>query len=713
MKVVILAAGRGKRLGKLTENIPKCMLEFGETTILERQISILNLLGIPSDCIYVVCGYKADAARKINDVHIVENTEYKITDNSYSLWLGLQYIDDDVLVLDGDLVFELSALQEILKLNTNSLLAISEDNIYGNTGIILKDKYASEIGKHISTSPVYTGIMLLKKEILHEFRETLKYDKAAWYTIPLNRFIKNNLFRVCITNAKIYGINTYSEYIEAKRIFGIDQYIIWVTGATGFLGSKVYHILKRNYKVTGTGNSFGSKEFSSIDLTDYSSVEAFINLNKPNVIVNTAGIPEPEKCDIDQKKALEINVDAVKNLVKLSRKYGIKLIQISTDYVFDGDLGQEYEKDSVRNPKNFYGITKKMAEDIVMEYFESLIVRIPVLYGYNNENDKLTFPLKVIKSLSQGKELYLDNKQIRYPVLIDEVAFVIGKSLAKHGVIHITSDIPVTKYQWASIIADIYNLDKKLLHIDENSALLNRPNHIKMKTESNDNSISDIYKGTLIMKNQMNCVFKLIYKSSPAEQAYGKNVGNYRYHMGKELGKTIPQSIVLGLDYIVPVPSSGLFYAMGVAEQTGVPYMQALQKPDTSARSFQISDIGLREQLILDKIIPIPELLDGKSIMLVDEAIFTGTTLKVICDIVKACGVRKIYIGIPTPVCRNMCMQYVQPERRLLSDEMESEREIADYFKAEQIFFQKYETFLHSFQDINHICFHCFADDRE
>ena len=72
---------------------------------------------------------------------------------------------------------------------------------------------------------------------------------------------------------------------------------------------------------------------------------------------------------------------------------------------------------------------------------------------------------------------------------------------------------------------------------------------------------------------------------------------------------------------------------------------------------------------------------------IIDEAIFTGITLKVVCDMLKACSVGKMSIFIPTPLCRHRCAQYVQPDRMLLAEEMDKE-DIKRYFGADELYFQ-------------------------
>ena len=485
-----------------------------------------------------------------------------------------------------------------------------------------------------------------------------------------------------------------------------------MTGASGFLGQKIYHILKRNYDVVGTKGKNIDSQFTSIDLLDKESIMAYTRLIRPNIIIHTAGIPEPEKCEANRPKADRINVEAVKNLVEICNETGMKLIHISTDYVFDGESQEEYERDAKRRPKNYYGITKLRAEDEVKKCKDGLIIRVPLLYGYNNRGDKAVFPIKVLEKLKKGEEIFLDNKQIRYPVLIDDVAFSVADSLHKKGIIHITSNEPVTKYMWAKILAREFGYDEALIREDNESSLEDRPKHVKLRVEGQDYLVTNVKRGAEILRKQMACVFQLIYKSNPAEAVYGINIGRYRYELGKKLAFSLPKEIIQKADYVVPIPNSGLYYAMGLAEQIGVPYLQALIKPDTLARSFQISDIALREEVIRQKITPVRELLENSNIILVDEAIFTGTTLRIVCDMVKACGAGEIYVAIPTPICRNVCRQYVQPERRLLSWDVD-EDELVTYFKVNGLVFQEYGRFEESIQGVRKICRDCFIERKQ
>lgn len=710
MKVIILAAGRALSLGESSQGLPKCLMPFGDGTILSRQVMMLEDCGVKRENILIVTGHHSDVIAEKYPENILYNEQYKVSDNAYSLYLALQQIDDDILLLDGDLVFAQEALEKLLTSDSDTLLAHSGSSAYGATGVMVdEDGNVKEIGKHITTGFIYDSMLYLTRNTVRDWRNLLsqKSEQKSWYTVSFNKIVKEKKINVIVDAGCVCDVDTYFDYIEAKRLFGIENFTIMVTGASGFLGNKIYHILKRYYQVEGVQFRGNQSGMATLDLTDENKVEAFLELHRPKVIIHTAGIAEPEQCLKRPDVAKAVNVKSVANLVKACRKYNIKLIHISTDYVFDGESWEPYGHENVRNPKNFYGELKKQAEDLVRNYDNSLIVRLPILYGYNSDDDKITFPTRVIRMLEHGKELRLDNRQIRYPVLIDEVAIRLKSALRRIGILHITSSNPCTKYTWAKTIAGVFGLPQNLIKEDLTSKMTDRPLHIKLLVGEGDFETSDIKKGSMILAKQMHCVFRLIYKSSPASEELARNVGAYRFQLGQLLAKSVPKEVAMRLDCIVPVPSSGMYYAMGLASELGVPYVQGLLKPDAHIRSFQLADLSLRMQTIREKIIPIIELVRGKNIALVDEAIFTGVTLKVVCDMLKGCGVGNVYICIPTPFCNNHCQQYVQPERVLLSEEIQPE-EIKDYFGVEGVFFQEYARFQGTLVNQSQICYECF-----
>ena len=120
MKAVILAAGQGTRLKPLTNRVPKCLVRLHGKPIMQRQLESLDSAGI-RECVVVV-GYRGDQVEyqfgpKFRGVKLtyVYNERYDQTNNLYSMWLARNLIDDDILLLESDLIFEDGLLSDLLQ----------------------------------------------------------------------------------------------------------------------------------------------------------------------------------------------------------------------------------------------------------------------------------------------------------------------------------------------------------------------------------------------------------------------------------------------------------------------------------------------------------------------------------------------------------------------------------------------------------------------
>lgn len=148
MKVIILAAGKGSRLAK---DIPKALIQLDNgQSILEMQLEALSSI-CPLEAITVVVGYqKAEIVKRFPKLHYIDNDEYLTTNTSQSLLKAIQHLQDDLLWINGDVVFHPSVLQTLLKHKRNSMLV--------NEGKVGKEevKYLTnpqghilEISKHV------------------------------------------------------------------------------------------------------------------------------------------------------------------------------------------------------------------------------------------------------------------------------------------------------------------------------------------------------------------------------------------------------------------------------------------------------------------------------------------------------------------------------------------------------------------------------------
>lgn len=125
MRAIILAAGKGKRLDEIRGNDPKCLIEIGGVSLIERQIQTLRSVGI--DDIAVVVGFAAEHVRERcgPDLTYVENTQHAETNSLYSLWLARDLLTDGFVVLNADVFFHSQLLADLISAQHENALLIS------------------------------------------------------------------------------------------------------------------------------------------------------------------------------------------------------------------------------------------------------------------------------------------------------------------------------------------------------------------------------------------------------------------------------------------------------------------------------------------------------------------------------------------------------------------------------------------------------------
>ncbi len=136
---------------------------------------------------------------------------------------------------------------------------------------------------------------------------------------------------------------------------------ILVTGAYGQLGIVCTEYLKKYFKVYSTGRSAKDERYQ-LDISNKQSARNALARFQPDIILNLAAMTDVDSCENEPKIAEKYNTDGLKNLCD---GFDGHIIQISTDYVFDGKNGPYAENDST-NPISVYGRTKLLAEEFLM-----------------------------------------------------------------------------------------------------------------------------------------------------------------------------------------------------------------------------------------------------------------------------------------------------------------------------------------------------------
>ena len=127
-------------------------------------------------------------------------------------------------------------------------------------------------------------------------------------------------------------------------------------------------------------------DLPEIDITDMLSVQRVLTAVKPAIVVNCAAYTDVDGCESMVDNALQVNAEGVAFLAMISRELGATLVQISTDYVFDGSKGSPYQEDDLPRPLNVYGESKLAGELNVDVNPDNLVVRTQWLYGRHGTN---------------------------------------------------------------------------------------------------------------------------------------------------------------------------------------------------------------------------------------------------------------------------------------------------------------------------------------
>ena len=251
---------------------------------------------------------------------------------------------------------------------------------------------------------------------------------------------------------------------------------ILITGASGMLGAELCSTLQDKFDIYSY-EKFPSHSSKGLDITNSDEVDLVIASVKPHVIINCAAFTNVDKAEVNKAESREVNVVGLMNILKSCSK-DVKIIHISTDYIFDGLKGN-YLESSIKNPLNYYGRTKLEAENyLVGSNLNYLILRPNVLYGNNLES--LNFFSWVMNSLSANKNINIVDDQLSNPVYIPDLARVIQDSilLDYSGISHFGSEDILSRYDFAMKICNYFSLNKKLVTAVKTSSLnqiANRP----------------------------------------------------------------------------------------------------------------------------------------------------------------------------------------------------------------------------------------------
>jgi len=194
---------------------------------------------------------------------------------------------------------------------------------------------------------------------------------------------------------------------------------ILVTGSNGQLGNEI-KVISENY----AGFNFIFTDIQELDLTSSTKVETFFNQHSIDLIINCAAYTSVDLAETEKALAELINVEAVHLLAKMSVAKNIKMLHISTDYVFDGTHYRPYKEDEMTSPNSVYGRTKLQGEQVLKASgADYVIIRTSWLYSAFGNN----FVKTIIRLSKEREELNVVADQIGTPTYAADLAEVILK----------------------------------------------------------------------------------------------------------------------------------------------------------------------------------------------------------------------------------------------------------------------------------------------
>lgn len=194
--------------------------------------------------------------------------------------------------------------------------------------------------------------------------------------------------------------------------------MIVVAGARGMLGQDLLELFGE--RAQGTFRD-------DMDITSFSSVSETLKRLEPGVVINAIAYTDVDGCEANRDLAFRVNGDGVRNLAVVTAEIGAKLVQVSSDYVFDGKGDAPLREDATVNPLSVYGRSKLAGEEYARMNPDHLIVRTQWLYGLHGRN----FIETMLRVGQERDEVSVVNDQFGSPTWTVDLALAIAALIDK------------------------------------------------------------------------------------------------------------------------------------------------------------------------------------------------------------------------------------------------------------------------------------------
>ena len=297
---------------------------------------------------------------------------------------------------------------------------------------------------------------------------------------------------------------------------------ILVIGASGLFGLNFINKNSSKFEIICNINKkkIVNKNFKNIKL-NFGNKKIFFNQIKkikPDIILNAAGFTDVKKCEEKKEMAKTANLLILNPLIKISNKLNIKLIQISTDHIFDGNKKGLYKENDKKAPINYYAKTKSEAEDKIVRFCKNYLIIRTNFFGWG-PSYRNSFTDYVIKNLSLKNNVYLNDDIFFSPMYLGNLIECLNTLIIKNknGIYNISSNKKISKYSFGKKLARIFDLDDSLIIKNEKIEIL-KPKNMALNN-------SKVLK--IVPKQLLNLSSNLTNLKTDFEKPYIRNFYEY------------------------------------------------------------------------------------------------------------------------------------------------------------------------------------------
>ncbi|HEX5358616.1 MAG TPA: sugar nucleotide-binding protein [Candidatus Nitrosotalea sp.] len=243
---------------------------------------------------------------------------------------------------------------------------------------------------------------------------------------------------------------------------------VLVIGGSGVIGSQIVKSFIRkkiDVEFTYLKNKPEFGMGNVLDITKRDNTIELITRMNPDVVIHTTALANVDLCETNNVLADQINVTGTRNITDACKIIKSKIVYVSTPFVFDGTREQYFEDDVV-SPATYYGITKYKGEEITrLSGLPYLILRTDQPYCWIEKWQHTNSVLRAIDTIKSNNILKEITDWYNVPTYVPDFVEAASKLLSSdaEGIFHVVGSEYINRYNWSLKVAEIFNLDKKMI----------------------------------------------------------------------------------------------------------------------------------------------------------------------------------------------------------------------------------------------------------